>query len=231
MDEPLNLVLFSGTDDKLQAAAVLTAGAAALGQAGQHLPPVLGARRVPCRPDRPRPRAGARGRHRRSGRGRGARRRRAGVVGGHPPPGQGPRRRRHPGLLAVDGPAATRAADLDPTRRRRRRRDRLLPQRRRRPGPLHLAQPSTEGVPHMPVVEITQTVDARGLSCPMPIVKTAQAVKALAAGRSHRAARDRRRVRQGRRGLVPLDRQRARSSRHPTARSTASSSAESEAPT
>ena len=32
MDEPLNLVLFSGTDDKLQAAAVLTAGAAALGK-------------------------------------------------------------------------------------------------------------------------------------------------------------------------------------------------------
>jgi peroxiredoxin family protein len=30
MDTPLNLVLFSGTDDKLQAAAVLTAGAAAL---------------------------------------------------------------------------------------------------------------------------------------------------------------------------------------------------------
>jgi peroxiredoxin family protein len=32
IDEPLNLVLFSGTDDKLQAAAVLTAGAAALGK-------------------------------------------------------------------------------------------------------------------------------------------------------------------------------------------------------
>jgi peroxiredoxin family protein len=32
MDEPLNLILFSGTDDKLQAAAVLTAGAAALGR-------------------------------------------------------------------------------------------------------------------------------------------------------------------------------------------------------
>jgi peroxiredoxin family protein len=30
--QPLNLVLFSGTDDKLQAAAVLTAGAAALGK-------------------------------------------------------------------------------------------------------------------------------------------------------------------------------------------------------
>ena len=34
----------------------------------------------------------------------------------------------------------------------------------------------------MPVVEITQTIDARGLSCPMPIVKTAQAVKALPPG-------------------------------------------------
>jgi peroxiredoxin family protein len=32
VDESLNLVLFSGTDDKLQAAAVLTAGAAALGK-------------------------------------------------------------------------------------------------------------------------------------------------------------------------------------------------------
>lgn len=29
---------------------------------------------------------------------------------------------------------------------------------------------------------ISVTVDARGLSCPMPIVKTAQAVKGLAAG-------------------------------------------------
>lgn len=32
MDEPLNLILFSGTDDKLQAASVLAAGAAALGR-------------------------------------------------------------------------------------------------------------------------------------------------------------------------------------------------------
>ena len=32
MTEPLNLVLFSGTDDRLQAAAVLAAGAAALGK-------------------------------------------------------------------------------------------------------------------------------------------------------------------------------------------------------
>jgi TusA-related sulfurtransferase len=36
----------------------------------------------------------------------------------------------------------------------------------------------------MPVVEIAQTVDARGLSCPMPIVKTAQAVKTIGSGES-----------------------------------------------
>jgi tRNA 2-thiouridine synthesizing protein A len=34
----------------------------------------------------------------------------------------------------------------------------------------------------MPVLEISQTIDARGLSCPMPIVKTAQAVKSLPSG-------------------------------------------------
>ena len=34
----------------------------------------------------------------------------------------------------------------------------------------------------MPVIEISQSVDARGLSCPMPIVKTAQAVKAIPSG-------------------------------------------------
>jgi tRNA 2-thiouridine synthesizing protein A len=32
------------------------------------------------------------------------------------------------------------------------------------------------------VIEITQTVDARGLSCPLPIVRTAQAAKALPSG-------------------------------------------------
>lgn len=30
--------------------------------------------------------------------------------------------------------------------------------------------------------EIAQTVDAKGLSCPMPIVKTAQAIKTVPAG-------------------------------------------------
>ena len=31
-------------------------------------------------------------------------------------------------------------------------------------------------------MQIAQTVDARGLSCPMPIVKTAQAIKTVASG-------------------------------------------------
>jgi tRNA 2-thiouridine synthesizing protein A len=34
----------------------------------------------------------------------------------------------------------------------------------------------------MPVIEISQSIDARGLSCPMPIVKTAQAMKTTASG-------------------------------------------------
>jgi tRNA 2-thiouridine synthesizing protein A len=31
-------------------------------------------------------------------------------------------------------------------------------------------------------LQISQTLDARGLSCPMPIVKTAQAIKTTASG-------------------------------------------------
>jgi tRNA 2-thiouridine synthesizing protein A len=34
----------------------------------------------------------------------------------------------------------------------------------------------------MPLLEITEVIDARGLSCPMPIVKTAQAMKTLPPG-------------------------------------------------
>ena len=34
----------------------------------------------------------------------------------------------------------------------------------------------------MPVLEITQVVDAKGLACPMPIVRTAQAMRLLASG-------------------------------------------------
>jgi len=34
----------------------------------------------------------------------------------------------------------------------------------------------------MVLLEITQRVDARGLSCPLPIVRTAQAIRALKSG-------------------------------------------------
>lgn len=34
----------------------------------------------------------------------------------------------------------------------------------------------------MATLEISEHVDARGLSCPLPIVKTAQAIKTIAAG-------------------------------------------------
>lgn len=34
----------------------------------------------------------------------------------------------------------------------------------------------------MAVIEVSQHVDARGLSCPLPIVKTAQAIKTVAQG-------------------------------------------------
>lgn len=34
----------------------------------------------------------------------------------------------------------------------------------------------------MATIEIATTVDAKGLSCPMPIVRTAQAVKTVASG-------------------------------------------------
>jgi tRNA 2-thiouridine synthesizing protein A len=34
----------------------------------------------------------------------------------------------------------------------------------------------------MPTLSINHTIDARGLSCPMPIVKTAQACRVVAAG-------------------------------------------------
>ena len=34
----------------------------------------------------------------------------------------------------------------------------------------------------METVEITQTVDAKGLACPMPIVRTAQAMKIVGSG-------------------------------------------------
>ena len=139
MDESvLSLVLFSGTDDKLKAAAVLTAGAAALGRP-VHLFLQYWALDA-FRADRIEadhglaPEAGAGG----QGQGRRAAGRRPGQLGRDPAPGQGPRRGRHPGLLAVDGPAPARGVGPRSARRRRRGRDRLLPRRRRRPDRLHL---------------------------------------------------------------------------------------------
>ena len=61
----------------------------------------------------------------------------------------------------------------------------------------------------MPVIEIAQSVDARGLSCPMPIVKTAQAVKGLPSGAAIELLATDAGLHQGRRGVVPRDRQRA----------------------
>jgi tRNA 2-thiouridine synthesizing protein A len=34
----------------------------------------------------------------------------------------------------------------------------------------------------VPAIPITQTLDAKGLKCPMPIVRTAQAIKTIASG-------------------------------------------------
>ena len=34
----------------------------------------------------------------------------------------------------------------------------------------------------MELIQISEKVDARGLSCPMPIVRTAQAIKTMASG-------------------------------------------------
>jgi tRNA 2-thiouridine synthesizing protein A len=36
----------------------------------------------------------------------------------------------------------------------------------------------------MVLLQITQRVDARGLSCPLPIIRTAQAIKGLASGQN-----------------------------------------------
>ncbi len=64
MDTPLNLVLFSGTDDKLQAAAVLTAGAAALGKPVNIFLQYWALDAFRARADRPRPWPGSRSRQR-----------------------------------------------------------------------------------------------------------------------------------------------------------------------
>ncbi len=179
MTEPLNLVLFSGTDDKLTAASVLAAGAAALGK------PVnvflqywaLDAfRRERISLDHGlAPEAGSEGR--------------AHVDALHAA-GQATWAetfRQAKELGGIDIEACSLSMDLlgieedrpRPARRRRGGRDRLLPQRRRGPGRLHL---NLEREPHMSTISIDQRLDAKNLSCPLPIVKTAQAMKELTSG-------------------------------------------------
>ena len=129
-EEPINLVLFSGTDDKLQAAAVLAAGAAALGK------PVhvflqywaLDAFRAD-RIDRPLPLAPEAGPTGQGGRGADAHRRPA-AVGADLPRREGHRRGRYPGVLAVDGRPGHLERPARSACRRRRGRGRVLRQRR-----------------------------------------------------------------------------------------------------
>ncbi len=229
-DQPLALVLFSGTDDKLNAAAVLTAGAAALGR------PVhvflqywaLDAFRAD-RIDADHglaPEAGAEGR--------------AAVdalrAAGQAPwyetlaPGQGPRRGRHPGLLALDGPARHRAGRPRPARRRRRGRDRLLP---RTPA---TARSSSSRRPDRPSRSTDMTSDADPLHRRRqgPLLPDAHrqdgpgTIKTMPAGAARRGPGDRPRLGQGLRAPGP-DRPATRSSSRPrTAASTASSSARPE---
>ena len=115
MDEPLNLVLFSGTDDKLQAAAVLTAGAAALGKPVNIFLQYWALDAFRADRDRPGPRPGPRGR---SGGPRGRRCARAGRARR-----RGPRRCARPRTSAASTsrPASLsmdllhlESADLDP---------------------------------------------------------------------------------------------------------------------
>jgi peroxiredoxin family protein len=107
MYEPLNLVLFSGTDDRLQAAAVLTAGAAAVGKPVniflQYWALDAFSRAKIERDHGLAPEAGPEGRAAVDALAA------AGHVAGDPPPGEGARRRGHRGVLALDGSPALRA--------------------------------------------------------------------------------------------------------------------------
>jgi|SRR3990172_464574 len=54
--------------------------------------------------------------------------------------------------------------------------------RRGRAAAIGAPQASRKGRSTMPLLEIAQIVDARGLSCPLPIVRTAQAIKKVGPG-------------------------------------------------
>ena len=115
-----------------------------------------------------------------------------------------------------------------PARRRGRRRDRLLPERRRGPGRLHLTTESEGAQPW-------QSPDHPARRRPRAVVPDADREDGPGdqddrVGRPDRGPRDRSRVRQGLRGLVRGRPATSSSSSHRTAASTASSSAGSEAP-
>ena len=179
MDEPINLVLFSGTDDQLQAAAVLAAGAAALGKPvniflqywaldafrADRISATMGS------PPRP-------------GRGREA----VDALRGAGQASWAETLRQAKELGGVDIQACSLSMDLlrlergrpRPARRRRRGRDRLLPQRRRGPARLHLIHP--KGATNAMTVEIAVHRRREGAVLPDAHRRTAQAVKTLPPG-------------------------------------------------
>ena len=228
MDEPLNLVLFSGTDDKLQAAAVLTAGAAALGKPVNVFLQYWALDAFRARPigrdHGLAPEAGEAGRAK---------------VDACAPRGQASwadTLRQAKDLGGVDIQACSLSMDLlgleperpRPARRRRRGRDRLLPQRRRGPGRLHLSAERRHT--HAPS-RSPPAVDARGLSparcrSSRPPRRSSPGVRASRRGPRHRPG-----LGQGLRRLGPDDRATSSSSSPRTAASSASSSARREAAT
>jgi tRNA 2-thiouridine synthesizing protein A len=148
MDSPLNLVLFSGTDDKLQAAAVLAAGAAALGKPVNVFLQYWALDSF--RADR--------------------------IDRDH---GLAPEARAE-GRAAVDALAAAGQATWASTLRQAKELGGVDIQA----CSLSMDLLGLEPADLDPLVDttITQLVDARGLSCPMPIVRTAQAIKSLPSG-------------------------------------------------
>ena len=181
---PLSLVLFSGTEDRLQAAAVLTAGAAALG-APVHVflqywaldafraDGSASARRSP-------PRRAPRGRRPSMRCALPARR----------PGSETLRQAKDIGDVDIQACSLSmdllnlEPTDLDPLVDGVEGVTAFYRQRRRRPDRLHLSREGARvmTLTSMPTRRTRARSTRRGLKCPMPIVKTAQAIKTLASG-------------------------------------------------
>ena len=78
------------------------------------------------------------------------------------------------------------------------------------PDPRTGTVPTPKEVRPMSEQTIAKTLDLKGLSCPLPIVKTAQAIRDLQSGELIEVARDRSGLGRRLRGVVHVDRQRAR---------------------